>query len=170
MPVAHPDAAALTVLGGLLRNGFLHRTIREQGGAYGGGASQDNNIGAFRFYSYRDPRLEETLDDFSRSVDWVLETDHPWQPIEEAILGVISSLDKPSSPAGEAKQTFHAELFGRTRENREQFRERVLKVTQEDIKRVARQYLSGTPCSVAVITNDKSIELVEQMGLAVEKV
>ena len=31
----HPDAPALTVLGAYLRNGFLHRAIREQGGAYG---------------------------------------------------------------------------------------------------------------------------------------
>ena len=51
VPVQHPDAAPLTVLGGVLRNGFLHRTIREQGGAYGGGASQDSGIAAFRFYS-----------------------------------------------------------------------------------------------------------------------
>ena len=52
VPADHPDAAALTVLGGFLRNGYLHRAIREQGGAYGGGASQDNTIAAFRFYSY----------------------------------------------------------------------------------------------------------------------
>ena len=45
----HEDSAALVVLGNLLRNGFLHRAIREQGGAYGGGASQDSNSGAFRF-------------------------------------------------------------------------------------------------------------------------
>ncbi|MEQ8516355.1 MAG: insulinase family protein, partial [Chromatocurvus sp.] len=61
VPVGHPDAAALTVLGGFLRNGFLHRAIREQGGAYGGGASQDSIVAAFRFFSYRDPRLAETL-------------------------------------------------------------------------------------------------------------
>ncbi|MFT5038364.1 MAG: Zn-dependent M16 (insulinase) family peptidase, partial [Flavobacteriaceae bacterium] len=45
VPASHPDAAALTVLGGVLRNGFLHRVVREQGGAYGGGASQDNQSG-----------------------------------------------------------------------------------------------------------------------------
>ncbi|MCK4675516.1 MAG: insulinase family protein, partial [Gammaproteobacteria bacterium] len=31
----HADAAALSVLGGFLRNGYLHTAIREQGGAYG---------------------------------------------------------------------------------------------------------------------------------------
>ncbi|KXS47524.1 MAG: peptidase M16C associated domain-containing protein, partial [Marinobacter sp. T13-3] len=61
VPVDHPDAAALTVLGGFLRNGYLHRAIREKGGAYGGGAGQDSVTGVFRFFSYRDPRLGETL-------------------------------------------------------------------------------------------------------------
>ena len=32
----HPDAAALAVLGQLMTDGFLHREIREKGGAYGG--------------------------------------------------------------------------------------------------------------------------------------
>ena len=65
----HVDAAALTFRG-YLRNGFLHRTIREQGGAHGGGASQDCHTGAFRFFSYRDPRIEGTLNDFDQSIQW----------------------------------------------------------------------------------------------------
>ena len=73
VPVEHEDAAALTVLGGFLRNGYLHTAIREQGGAYGGGASQDSSIGAFRMYSYRDPRLEGTLDDFDTAIEWSID-------------------------------------------------------------------------------------------------
>ena len=44
---SHSDAPALTILGGILRNGYLHRALREQGGAYGAGASQDSQSGAF---------------------------------------------------------------------------------------------------------------------------
>ena len=83
------------------RNGYLHRAIREQGGAYGAGASQDSQS-AFRFFSYRDPRISDTLDDFDRSIDWLLDNPLGDEKIEEAILGVIGSLDKPGSPAGEA--------------------------------------------------------------------
>ena len=36
--VDHDDAAAFMVLGGYLRNQYLHGAIREQGGAYGGAA------------------------------------------------------------------------------------------------------------------------------------
>jgi len=168
VPSEHPDAAALTVLGGFLRNGYLHRTIREQGGAYGGGASQDSNTAAFRFYSYRDPRLSETLNDFDAALDWLRDSDHQWQAVEEAILGVISSIDKPGSPAGEAKTTYHAELFGRTREKREQFRNRVLAVTLEDLKRVAATYLQPENASIAVVSHAGNREKLAQIGLTLQ--
>lgn len=169
VPSDHPDAAALTVLGGFLRNGFLHRAIREQGGAYGGGASQDNNIAAFRFYSYRDPRMTGTLDDFDAALEWLQNTEHTPQALQEAILGVIGSMDKPGSPAGEAKQTFQAELFGRTREKRERFRARILQVSLEDLQRVARTWLQPGKASIAVVTHSGLRESLENLGLTIRQ-
>ena len=169
VPVEHDDAAALTVLAGFLRNGFLHTAIREKGGAYGGGASYSSDIAAFRFYSYRDPRLKDTLDDFDRSVQWLLSESHKASQLEEAILGVVSSIDKPSSPAGEAKDAFHNALFGRTPERRQRYRKRVLEVTIDDLKRVAEKYLKPEAASVAVITNNTTVEQVGDMGMEVLK-
>ena len=172
VPVRHPDAAALTVLGGFLRNGFLHRAIREQGGAYGGGASQDSGIAAFRFYSYRDPRLADTLSDFDTAVDWLMQEQHEPRALEESILGVIGSLDKPSSPAGEAKQHFHNRLFGRTHAQREEFRQRVLDVSLDDLRRVAATYLRPELASTAVVSSSDQLEssgsLREKLGMQVE--
>lgn len=152
VPSGHADAPALTVLSGYLRNGFLHRTIREQGGAYGGGASHDAGIAAFRFYSYRDPRIEGTLTDFDDSIQWMATGDHSASGLEEAILGVISTIDKPGSPAGEAKQDFHNRRFGRNHEQRMAFRQRILEVSLEDLKRVAAEYLVPEKASIAVVT------------------
>ncbi len=163
----HVDAAALSVLGGFLRNGFLHTAIREQGGAYGGGATQDTNTAVFKFYSYRDPRLSETLDDFDRAIDWMLENGHEERQLEEAILGVIGSMDKPGSPAGEAKAAFHNELHGRTREKLQLFRQRVLEVSIDDLKRVTETYLKNGEASVAVITSAATQEEVGDLGLEV---
>jgi Zn-dependent M16 (insulinase) family peptidase len=153
VPTGHADSAALTVLGGVLRNGFLHRAIREQGGAYGGGASQDNQSGAFRFFSYRDPRIAETLTDFDNAINWLQSQSLGYDKIEEAILGVIGGLDKPGTPAGEAIQAFHAELNGRGKACTEQFRQQVLAVTEADLKRVASTYLRQEVAQTAVITN-----------------
>ena len=158
--INHFDAAPLSVLGGFLRNGFLHRVIREQGGAYGGGANQDSSIAAFKFYSYRDPRLEETLDDFDQSIKWLLETEHEAEQLEQAILGVISGLDKPGSPAGEAKQAFHNNLFGRSPQQRRKFRQQILQVSLSDLKRVTLLYLKPELASVAVITSPSNFEQI----------
>jgi Zn-dependent M16 (insulinase) family peptidase len=165
VPLSHPDAAALTVLGGFLRNGYLHRAIREQGGAYGGGAGQDGNNAAFRFFSYRDPRIEATLNDFDQSLVWLQDKKHEWSQVEEAILGVVSSIDKPGSPAGEAKQTFHAELYGRSQEVRSVFRNQVKSVTLADLQRVAATYLTESKASTAVITNPSNAALADSLNL-----
>lgn len=165
VPSSHKDAAALSVLGGFLRNGYLHRAIREQGGAYGGGASQDNNIASFRFYSYRDPRLEETLEDFDGALQWLATNQHDEQALEEAILGVISALDKPSSPAGEAKQDFHARLHGRTPQTREDYRQRILKVSIADLQAVAKRYLQPEMASTVVICPPAAEQSVKDLGL-----
>lgn len=167
--IEHTDSAALTVLGGFLRNGYLHRTIREQGGAYGGGAGQDSSIAAFRFFSYRDPRLEDTLKDFDGSLEWLQTNDHDASSLEEAVLGVVSQIDKPKSPAGEAKSDYHSELFGRTAEQRERFRQRVLGVTLDDLKRVAKTYFSPEKASVAVVTSPSNRALIETLGLDVKE-
>jgi Zn-dependent M16 (insulinase) family peptidase len=170
VPVDHPDAAALTVLGGFLRNNYLHRAIREQGGAYGGGAGQDSESAAFRFFSYRDPRLMETLEDFDQSVQWLLEHDHEWRLVEEAILGVISTIDKPKSPSGEAKSAFYNSLYGRTPEQRRRFRNRILEVRLKDLKEVAERYLKSENASIAVLTNSANLKQLAKLDLTTYRV
>lgn len=149
----HPDAPILSVLGAYLRNGFLHRAIREQGGAYGGGASHDSNVGAFRFFSYRDPRTLETFRDFEASIEWLLsEAENP-DGLEQAILSVISSLDKPASPAGEVKKAFYDELYGRSDAHRQLVRQGILNTTHDDLVKVANTYLRPE-CGVSVLLTD----------------
>lgn len=151
VPESHEDAAALSVLAGVMRNGYLHPVIREQGGAYGGGAGHDISNGIFRLYSYRDPNLEQTFTAFDDSIQWATGDIDP-SLVEESILGVIGSMDAPGSPAGEIRQTFHNELFGRSQDMREAFRKRVVETTVADVTRVAETYLTGEK-SRAVMTS-----------------
>ncbi|MFW1972066.1 insulinase family protein [Acinetobacter bereziniae] len=168
--VSHPDAAPLMVLAGYLRNGFLHSAIREKGGAYGGGASYDGNACAFRFYSYRDPRLAETFQDFEASLNWLLNKEQHAYQLEEAILGLVSSMDKPGSPAGEAITACYALLHGRTPAFRKQLRERLLNVTIDDLKRVTQTYLVEQKPVKAVVAPVAKKELLEQLGFEIKKV
>lgn len=170
VPVEHPDAAPLAVLSGFLRNGFLHTAVREQGGAYGGGATHDLSTGIFRFYSYRDPRLEATLQDFGRAIEWLQKEDHGYEALEEAILGLISGMDKPGSPAGEARHEFFNQLYGRSVAFREQLRQRVLGVTLADLKRVATTYLTPEKAATAVVTHADNEALCVQRDMVIHRI
>ena len=139
----HEDAAALMILGSVLRNGYLHSAIREKGGAYGAGASQDSNNGVFKFYSYRDPKCKETFSEFQKARLWSIDQITESQ-LEEGIMGVVSSIDKPLSPSGEAASDYASRLEYRTPESRLALRKNVINCTVDDLSRVSKLYLSGS--------------------------
>jgi Zn-dependent M16 (insulinase) family peptidase len=102
-------------------------------------------------------------------VEWLLSERHEWRQVEEAILGVISGLDKPSSPAGEAKDAFHNALYGRTPEQRQAYRQRILNVRLEDLQRVGKTYLRPEAASTAVISSPQQEVLADELGLVLQK-
>ena len=161
------DSPVLTVLAAVLKNGYLHSEIREKGGAYGGGAIHDWANGVFKFYSFRDPNLLDTFAAFEKSMEWVTGAELSSEIVEEAVLGVISGLDAPGTPAGEAKQSFHHKLFGNTLESRQEFRERVIATRVQDIRRVATSYFQSG-ARRAVITNAQFRHQVESKFDVVE--
>ena len=154
VPQAHPDAPALRVLGPYLRNATLHRAIREQGGAYGAGAGYSADAGTFRFFSYRDPRIAGTFADFDLAVRRILDEPRDEARLEEAILGVISDLDRPGSPAGQAIGSYFGTRHGRDPAERRRYRRAVLEVTPDDLRRVAERYLAPERARDAVVTSE----------------
>ena len=169
VPATHPDAAALVVLGPFLREGFVHGAIREKGGAYGGGTNYNADAGSFRFYSYRDPRLDETLRDFDAAVAWVQDA-HTQSELEEAILAVMRGIDTPRSPAGEAIQAFIHRLQGYTPEFRRDFRQRSLQVTLDALRHVAATYLVPDNASTAVIAHVDQQDACTALGLTCHRI
>ncbi|WP_201533430.1 insulinase family protein [Psychrobacter ciconiae] len=169
-PADHPDTAALMVLAPYLRNGYLHSAIREKGGAYGGGAGYDANACAFKFFSYRDPNFEATFDHFEQSIDWLLTAPQSDEQLEEAILGIISGMDKPGSPAGEAIKSCFADLHQRGVDWQRKMRAAILAVTIDDLKRVATTYLKDKPKTRAVLAPYDKEDTVKNAGFDVCKV
>ena len=168
--ISHADGPALMVLSMFLRNGYLHRVVREQGGAYGGGASYDVSTGLFKFYSYRDPRLTETLADFDQSLVWLQTAKEEGSQVEEAILGIVSQLDSPLSPAAKGFDDFFNQYFGYSDALRDGFRQDILKVTFADLQRVAQQYLEPNKANVAVVTNQQSATQLADSGFEINQV
>lgn len=164
VPAGHKDAPKLAVLSACLRNGFLHTAVREKGGAYGGGASYNAESAGFVFYSYRDPRLMETFDDFARAKEWLMSSEATQAKVDEAILNVISAMDKPGSPAGEMKKAFYQKLYGRTYDVRMAYRQGVINTTVEELRDLADKYFHPNLASYAVLTHNGCNELMIDQG------
>jgi Zn-dependent M16 (insulinase) family peptidase len=95
------------------------------------------------------------------------------QGLEEAVLGVVGSIDKPGSPAGEAKQDYNSNVFGRTLAARRQFRQRVLAVEEADLLRVCELYLCNAEASIAVVSNENKAaalaEWIVKEGITIQR-
>ncbi|CAG5126010.1 unnamed protein product [Candidula unifasciata] len=135
---AHKDFAPLNVLATLMTRKFLHREIREKGGAYGSGARV--NSGAFSFFSYRDPRSLETLNVFKQCIAWATKGEYTAEDVDEAKLEVFQKIDKPVPPGSRGQTRF---VYDISDDMRQKNRDRLFKVTNEDLKRVTELYLSS---------------------------
>jgi presequence protease len=156
--LGHPDAAACAVLAEWLTNEVLHRAIREEGGAYGAGASYDAMTGIFRMISTRDPRLLGTYADFDAAIASVLSVEMTRESIEEAIICVIQDLDKPRPPYRHAMQSWSRKRIGITDRMRNQFRAGVLGCTATDVRLAAKAWLHGHTPSRCAFAGDTSTE------------
>ncbi len=174
VPYIDPDSAPLTVLARLLRAEFLHREIREKGGAYGGMAGHNSGAGLFSMMSYRDPHLERTLKVFDDAIGWIISGQFEDVSVEEAILAVFSDLDKPLSPAGLAAHEFACLRRGITLEMRNDFRRQLLKVDAPALIRVAEHYLQDGESAVAVLAGEPALkranENLGKMGLDIRRI
>ena len=90
--------------------------------------------------------------------------------LEEAILGIIASLDKPLSPSGEARSAFHNALYGRSPVQRREMRSALLRVSIADLQRVAGVYLLPERMRRAVVAPHGQAGVLEKMGFVVEKI
>ena len=168
VPREHPDAPALSVLATVLRNGYLHTAIREKGGAYGAGATNDTSTNTFKFFSYRDPKCTETFAAFKDAVEWS-KTSITEQHLEEAILGVVSSIDKPLSPVGEAKNDFNFNLENISTKERLEMRQRVINCSIEDLIRVNEKYLTKES-KKSILAGEAYREEASSLGLTLREV
>jgi Zn-dependent M16 (insulinase) family peptidase len=151
----HQDAPALLVLANYLRDTFLHRELREKGGAYGGYANAGIASGTFYLGSFRDPNIVRTYDVFDQAVKWVSEGEIDAEPLKEAILGACGDVDPLESPDIKGRREATQRMTGFTREARERFKQRLLHVTADDLRRVTQTYLAaGRPVQTTVAGAD----------------
>lgn len=84
--------ASLTIGRKLLESKYLHKLIREQGGAYGSSVGLDSE-GMLFMSSYRDPNLEKTYQNFFKGVQSLLSDEFSNEELIGAMLRHFSSMD-----------------------------------------------------------------------------
>ena len=165
VPFTHPDAPALMVMAKLLRADFLHREIREKGGAYGGMAGYNPDGGLFSMLSYRDPHLERTLDVYRQAVEWACQGDFSDEMVKQSILTAFAELDRPLSPGSRGYREFVHQQQGLTHEMLQAFRNGILTMDQKQLAHAAQAYLQQgyTSSAVGILAGDEMFSKAQEV-------
>lgn len=175
----HAHAPSLNIAAFLADNLILHPKIREQGGAYGGGAMCNSMAANFYFYSYRDPNISATLDAFNESIAFLVAGEFDEIDLEEAKLEMIQSLDTPVPPGSRGDVAYGWLREGKPHALRQQFRTAILALTKEQvIEAVKTEILPKLPAAIPIVFASKDLlekenEILREKGelpLAIEKI
>ncbi|MFH1152880.1 MAG: insulinase family protein [Pseudomonadota bacterium] len=142
--MGHEDAPSLSVISKMLRSLYLHREIREKGGAYGGFASYNPEEGIFSFGSYRDPNIRRTLDVYQKASDFITGGNYTDEDVKEAILQVCSDIDKPETPGPASIKAFYRDKLMLSDAKRQAFKASLLALTRKRIRESAERYFNNS--------------------------
>ncbi len=158
--IVHEDSPGLAVIAKLLRSLYLHREIREKGGAYGGFAIYNSEEGLFSFGSYRDPHIKRTLDVYQNACDFIIQGNYTQTDVKEAILQVCSEIDKPETPGPAAMKAFYRDITRLDDSIRRRFKDVLLGLDKKRVQAIAQTYFSidDNQKGTAVIASQKSLE------------
>ena len=131
------DGSAAVIVN-YLRMSFLWEKIRVQGGAYGAFCIFNNNTGILSLISFRDPNVDETLENYTRVGKFLEEIDAIRLTDEElfkGIIGAIGLLDSYLLPDAKGFTSMQNYLSGETDEKRQEYRNQVLSATRTDFNK-----------------------------------
>jgi Zn-dependent M16 (insulinase) family peptidase len=162
--MGHEDAAALSVISKLMRSLYLHREIREKGGAYGGFALYSPEDGLFSLASYRDPHIVSTLNAFNNAAGFIRSGNFSEDDVNEAVLQVCSEIDKPDPPGPAARKAFYRNIISLSDEMRGQFKGGLLSLTRQKVLQAAEKYFDwkDTQKAVAVISGEDKLKAANE--------
>lgn len=131
-----PDGA-WQLAGRALSYDYLWNEVRVKGGAYGCGFGVTSQ-GIARFYSFRDPAVDATVERFENAANWLA----AWNPSEAEFAGYVVStvagMDAPAKPRAIARRQDMERLSKRPAGWREQIRSEVLAATPADVQAHAK--------------------------------
>ncbi len=128
---------ALQILKVILSYDYLWQNVRVKGGAYGC-MSNFNRIGEGYFISYRDPNLEKTIEVYEGVVDYLENFDVDDRDMNKFIIGTISNIDRPMTPAAKGSRSMNLYMNHVSEEMIRREREEILDADQSNIRALAK--------------------------------
>ncbi len=154
---------ALRVLKVIMGYDYLWNQVRVKGGAYGCMCSFSKSGDSY-FVSYRDPNLEKTMDVFKQAADYVEAFCQDDRSMTQYIIGAISDLDTPLTPASKALRSLTAYMTKQTKEDFQKERDELLATNQETIRNLAGHIRSFVNQNyICVVGNDEKIKEVSEL-------
>ncbi|SDY40388.1 insulinase family protein [Tindallia californiensis] len=127
---------SLQVLKTMISLDYLWKKVRVVGGAYGAMAGFQRN-GNMYLVSYRDPNLEETLQVYKDLIEYVSNFSADEREMRKYIIGTMSRIDAPLTPAMKAEKSDAHYFSGITQEDLYEERQAILSTTPETITSLA---------------------------------
>ena len=148
----HPESPTLALTACIFKSSTLHKRIREQGGAYGGGATYNPGSGNFCFFSYRDPNIASTEIAFNEAVQNVLQGNFSESTLEEAKFELLQKLSAPVAPSGRADVAYTCLREGKTDEIRQDFRNFIFNARLLDIQNATKNHIAPNYKDAALVS------------------
>ena len=127
---------ALRVLKVLMSYEYLWMQVRVRCGAYGC-MCQFGKTGESYFVSYRDPNLEKTIETYEKAADFVEAFEADERTMTQYIIGAVSAMDMPLTPAARGNYSLAGYMTGFTFERAQQERDELLSTDAGTIRKLA---------------------------------
>lgn len=124
---------AWTVAARALSYDFLWNEVRVKGGAYGAGF-QARPEGPLRYYSYRDPNLDKTLQNFANAAAWLRELSISDDELEGYVVSSVAAFDAPVKTRALIQRQTNNYLKGKTFEDRKRLRQQIIGTNPQELR------------------------------------
>ena len=132
-----PYTGSLKVLKVMMGYDYLWNQVRVKGGAYGCMCGFYRNGDGY-FVSYRDPNLDKTVNVYEQAADYIGQAKLDERSVTQFIIGAVSELDTPMTPAAKGVYSRSGYLTGVSMELVQKERNELLETTGETIRSLSR--------------------------------
>lgn len=160
----------LKVLKVMMGYDYLWSQVRVKGGAYGCMCAFGRS-GDCYFVSYRDPNLQNTVEVYEKAAEYVGTFEADERTLTQFIIGALSDLDTPMTPAMKGLFSLSGYMTDFTEEDLQKERDELLAVTPEELRKTAeyiRAFMEDDAFCVVgnaekIVENEKMFDNIENL-------